>query len=107
MYYNLYKCCDKGKCHNMIEPKKNNVKKELRYLYPDYDPIRKMIVKIEKENIMIEKTVIEYKRAFYSFYLDLNNVIEREKNNIDIENLQELQNLSNFLLSLNNELNAK
>lgn len=56
---------------------------------------------------MIEKTVIEYKRAFYSFYLDLNNVIEREKNNIDIENLQELQNLSNFLLSLNNELNAK
>ena len=56
---------------------------------------------------MIEKTVIEYKRAFYSFYLDLNNVIEREKNNIDIENLQELQNLSNFLLSLNNKLNNK
>ena len=55
---------------------------------------------------MIEKTVIEYKRAFYSFYLDLNNVIEREKNNIDIENLQELQNLSNFLLSLNNKLNV-
>lgn len=107
MYYNLYKCCDKGKCHNIIVPIKNNVKKEFRHFYPDYNPFRKMIIKIQKENKMIEKTVIEYKRAFYGFYLDLNNVIEREKYNIDIENLQELRNLSNFLLSLNNELNAK
>tara|TARA_Y100000592_G_scaffold22174_1_gene34341 strand:+ start:243 stop:410 length:168 start_codon:yes stop_codon:yes gene_type:complete len=54
---------------------------------------------------MKEKTLIEYKESVFAYYVDLNQVIKREKNNIDIENLQELESLSYFLMLLFNELN--
>jgi hypothetical protein len=54
---------------------------------------------------MKEKTLIEYKESVFAHYVDLNQVIKREKNNIDIENLQELELLSDFLMLLFNELN--
>ena len=43
MYHNVYMCCDKGNYYNMIIPMENNIKEELKDLYPNYEPFRKKI----------------------------------------------------------------
>jgi hypothetical protein len=89
----------------MIIPMENNIKEELKDLYPNYEPFRKKIKSKHYKLTMKEKTLIEYKTSVFAHYVDLNQVIKREKNNIDIENLQELELLSDFLMLLFNELN--